>query len=139
MPYSRFTLLALLAVAACADIPEGAEVLTGDALAARVSGQAFEVSPPADSFLGEGIILRAELQPDGVANMSASENGKKIGLFEDTQQWSVQGQTLCISDGPEPKATDCIRVDWIQGNRMQITDKRPDGDTDVSIGTPTPL
>lgn len=136
---SGMTVIALLAIGACAQIPAGAEVLTGDALAARVSGQAFEVAMPANEIFGEGVLLRAELEANGVANMSATENGERIRFFDDTQRWSVRGQSLCISDEVEPEPSDCIRVDWIQGNRMQITDIRSDGEKDVGVGMLTPL
>jgi len=135
----RTMLLAVLALGLSGCVtPQDAEVLTGDALAARLSGQELRLRPPAESDF-DGLVFVARLRPNGIADMSAEADGKPVDLFSDTERWRVEGQSLCIFDGAGPDRSDCIRVDWIAGNRLQLTETRPGGARETSTGTMSPL
>ena len=71
--------------------------------------------------------------------MSALIDGERSRFFEDEESWEVRGQTLCIFDAGGPDDSDCIRVDWVGGGRIQLTEVRPDGARETSVGTLTPL
>ncbi|WP_137699447.1 hypothetical protein [Marimonas lutisalis] len=118
--------------------PEGAEVLTGKTLHARLSGQILSFAPPEAAEM-PGVVFFAALQPNGIARMSATADGKPSRFFDSSQNWQVRGQTLCIFDGETPKDNDCKRIDWITGNQVQVTDIRRSGRKDIIRGTLTPL
>ena len=130
------SLAALAVVGACAAVPAGTQALTGAALQAELSGQRLELPPPDGSGIADGVLLLAELRTDGVAQLSATLDGDPIDLFDQTGRWQVRGQTLCIYDGAQPEANDCIRIDWIGGGRLQLNDTSTG---DVGIGSYAPL
>ncbi len=134
-----FAATMLAALAGCATLHEGAAVQTGDALARSLSGQRLVIPPPGESGLPDGMLLIAALRADGVADLSATVDGERTALFDDRQSWTVRGQELCIFDTPRPEDSDCIRVDWVAGNRIQLTDQRQNGGSGTSAGTLTPL
>jgi hypothetical protein len=114
-------LAVLTLVGACAPIPDGARVLTGEALQAELSGQRIVLPPPPeDSGFADGVLFTAELRDNGVARLAGTLDGEPIGLFDRTKQWQVRGQTLCIHDGPQPSGTDCARIDWIGNGQFRI-------------------
>jgi len=130
--------LAGLALSGCATVPEGADVLTGDALAARLSGQEMRLRPPEDDPF-EGLVLIAQFRANGAAAMSGEADGQPIEMFTDTERWQVRGQDLCVFEGQTPEDGDCIRVDWITADRVQLTEVKSDGALETSLATLTPL
>lgn len=126
--------ICLAGLASCTAVTEDAVILRGDALAERLSGQELRLRPP-EGTADPNFVLIARLRPDGRSDMSAELDGQPVDAFEDTETWRVEGQTLCIFDGNAPDGDDCIRVDWISGDRIQLTQARADGSNLVTVGT----
>ncbi len=139
MRRSALALAILGGLAACQTIPESAETLTGPDLTAELTGQRLVIRAPQDAVGQQDLVLIAALRADGTAGMAAQVDGVMVDAFADEERWEVQGQDLCIFDSPEPVARDCIQVDWIGDGRIQLTETRPDGTRQSSVGTLTPL
>ena len=140
MQLRTFILTSSVLLGACSGLaPDGAEVLTGDALAIALTDQRLTIAPPSRSGVVSAYRQVISLRSDGTAGMVGMFEGVPTAERFDTRQWEVRGQRLCIFEGASPEARDCIRVDWVGGGRFQLTELGRDGAPVTGIGTIAPI